>query len=89
MDEEERLIRAIESVRRDKANPWRYLTFTFVNGIAWGLGMALGMTVILGMVIYVMTRMISGMVDFPVIGEYIQELGNLIEAYSKAAPRVR
>lgn len=89
MDEEERLIQAIESVRRDKKDAWRYLTFTFINGIAWGLGMALGMTVILGLVIYILSRLISGMVDFPVIGEYIRELGRLIEAYSKAAPRIQ
>lgn len=87
--EQEKLIEAIECIRRDKKDPWRYILFTFLNGMAQGLGVALGMTLVLGFVIYFLTLFISRMVDFPVIGQYFEQLGKLIEAYSKAAPAVK
>ena len=87
--EQEKLIEAIECIRRDKKDSGRYILFTFINGIAWGLGMALGMTLVLGIVIYLLTIFISRMVDFPVIGQYFEQIGKLIEAYSKAAPTVK
>jgi len=87
--EEEKLIEAIENIRRDKKQPWRYLLFTFLNGLAQGLGMALGMTVFLGLAIYLLSGMISQMINMPVVGYYFGELGKLIEAYSKAAPKIR
>jgi len=48
-DEENRLLEAIEQVRRDKHQPWRYISFTFLNGIAQGLGIALGAIVLLAL----------------------------------------
>ena len=87
--EDEKLLQALENVRRDKHDPWRYILFTFINGMAQGLGMALGMTVVLGMVILILTSMISHMIDMPVVGYYFGELGKLIDAYSKAAPRIQ
>ena len=87
--EEEQLIEAIENIRRDKKDPWKYILFTFLNGLAQGLGVALGMTLFLGLAIYIISNVISRMIDFPVIGHYFGELGKLIETYSKATPPVR
>lgn len=89
MSEEEKLIEAIENIRRDKKDPWRYMLFTFLNGMAQGLGVALGMTLVLGLVIYFLSLFIARMVDFPVVGQYFEQIGKLIEAYSKAAPAVK
>lgn len=89
MIEEERLIRALESVRRDKHKPWRYIIFTFVNGLAYGLGIGIGMTLMLGMTIFVLTRIVANMVNIPIIGEHFHQLGIIIDAYSKQAVRVR
>ena len=50
-DEENKLIEAIEQIRRDKHQPWRYILFTFLNGMAQGLGVALGATIFLGIII--------------------------------------
>ena len=90
MDEpnEDKLIEAIEGIRRDKKDPWRYLLFTFINGIAQGLGMALGMTLVLGIVIYILTMFVSQMVNFPVVGRYFTDILNMIELYVKSAPKV-
>ncbi len=87
--EDQQLIEAIENVRRDKKDPWRYILFTFLNGLAQGLGVALGMTLFLGLAIYILSSIISRMIDFPVIGHYFGELGKLIEAYSKSTPPAR
>jgi len=84
--EEDKLLEAIESVRRDKKDPWRYIIFTFINGIAQGLGMALGMTLVLGIVIYTLSVVVARMIDFPVVGQYFGEIGKLIDAYVKSAP---
>jgi len=87
--EDEKLIEAIEYVRRDKHQPWRYILFTFFNGIAQGLGMALGMTLILGLLIFLLTKVLSQMINFPVVGYYVGELMKIIETYIKSAPKIR
>lgn len=89
MLENERLIEAIETVRRDKHQPWRYVLFTFINGIAQGLGMALGMTVVLALLIYLLTMLLSHMINFPVVGSYVGDVLKLIDANLRHAPRIR
>lgn len=89
MDEENRLIEAIEQVRRDKYQPGRYILFTFLNGVAQGLGMALGMTIVLGLVVYVLTVVLSKMIDFPVVGYYVNELMKIMDAYIKQGVRIK
>jgi hypothetical protein len=86
--EQEKLIEAIESVRRDKHDPWRYILFTLINGIAQGLGIALGMTVILGVVIFILTKMLASMVNFPVVGYYVGEIMKLLDAYVKQGAKI-
>lgn len=87
--EEEKLIEAIEQVRRDKHEPWRYIWFTFLNGVAQGLGMALGMTIVLGLVIYILTIVIARLVDFPVLGQYFSQIAQIIETYAKHGAKFR
>jgi len=87
--EEERLIQAIESVRRDKKDPWRYIFFTFLNGIAQGLGVVLGMTIVLAVVILILTNVIATMINFPVIGHYFESIGKLIDESVKSFPKTR
>ncbi len=86
--EDEKLLEAIESIRRDKHHPVRYIFFTFLNGLAQGVGMGLGLTLFLGIVIYVLSSIIANMVNFPVVGHYFEGIGQLIDAYSKSAPKI-
>lgn len=88
MDEENRLIEAIEKVRRDKHEPWRYLFFTFLNGAAQGLGFALGTTLVLALLVYILTVVLSKLVDFPVLGYYFGEISKIVDFYIKQAPKV-
>lgn len=87
--EEEKLIEAIEKIRRDKHEPWRYLFFTFINGIAQGLGIALGATIIVGIVIYLLTIVLKQMINFPVVGYYVGELMKIMDAYIRHGPKIR
>lgn len=87
MDEENRLIEAIEQVRRDKHQPWRYIGFTFLNGLAQGVGFALGTTLFLGIVIYFLTLILSHLVNTPVVGYYFSGLLNILDAYIRHAPQ--
>lgn len=93
MDEQDKLqnklVEALERVRRDSYRPWRYVLFSLLNGVAQGLGIAMGMTVVLAVVAFVLTRMLASMVDFPVIGEYVSEIAKLLDAYLKQGVRVR
>jgi hypothetical protein len=88
-DEEQKLIEAIGQLRRDQHHPWRYIWFTFLNGIAQGIGIALGTTLVLGIVIYLLTVILAQLVNFPVLGYYFGEIGKMIDVYSKQMPRVR
>ncbi len=87
--EEERLIEELGKLRRDQYHPWRYVWFTFLNGIAQGIGIALGTTMVLGIVIYIVSVILAQLVNFPVLGYYFGEIAKIIETYSKHTPRVR
>jgi hypothetical protein len=81
--EDQQLFEAIENIRRDKHEPWRYLGFTLLNGIAQGLGMALGATIVLALVIYLVTIVLTQMIDFPIVGAYVTELMKLLDTSVK------
>jgi Domain of unknown function (DUF5665) len=86
-DEENRLLEAIEQIRRDKHQPWRYVGFTFVNGIAQGLGVALGATIFLGIIIALLNLVLSHLVGFPILGYYAEELTKMLNAAVHHGPR--
>jgi len=87
--EDQQILEAIENIRRDKHEPWRYILFTFLNGIAQGLGMALGMTLVLGVLIYILTIVLTQMINFPVVGYYVGELMKILDSYVKQGARIR
>ncbi|MGB9612826.1 MAG: DUF5665 domain-containing protein [Candidatus Margulisiibacteriota bacterium] len=89
MNDEDRLVEALEKIRRDKHQPWHYVLFTFINGIAWGLGMALGMTVILAIVVYFLFIILRHLINFPLIGQYINDLIKILDAYLKQGGKIR
>lgn len=49
----------------------------FKAGVARGLGMTLGMTVVLGLLIWTLTKLVA----LPVVGEYFQEAERFVEEY--------
>lgn len=89
MEEDNQLIEAIENVRRDKHQPIRYMVFTFFNGIAQGAGFGLGVTIVFGIAILILTQIVASMVNVPIIGHYFSDLGKIIEFYGKQAGKIR
>lgn len=58
-------------------NPKRLLMVNFVGGLARGLGMAIGFTILAAILVY----FIKQLVDLPLIGKYIAQLIDIIENY--------
>ncbi len=57
----------------------RMLWLNFASGVAKGLGLTIGMTVVLGFFVWIMTML----VDLPLVGEYFQEAGDYVTAYAE------
>lgn len=57
----------------------RLMWINFKAGIAKGLGITLGMTVVLGLLIWVLTLL----VDIPIVGEYFQDARQYVTEYAE------
>ena len=57
----------------------RLMWINFKAGIAKGLGITLGMTVVLGILIWVLTLL----VDLPIVGEYFQDAKQYVTEYAE------
>lgn len=56
------------------ARPWKLFWFNFLAGLFRGLGTAVGMTVVFGLVIWVLITVLAKFIDIPIIGTYIAQL---------------
>lgn len=59
------------------SNPKKIIFMNFVAGLARGLGMGIGFTVLAGVVIY----LLRSWVNLPYIGKIIADLLNIIDGY--------
>ncbi len=60
-------------------SPWRIMWHNFLAGVFKGLGLIVGMTVVFGVLVWIL----AGLVDFPVIGQYFGELKEMLEQFSE------
>lgn len=60
-------------------SPWRIMWHNFLAGVFRGLGLIVGVTVVFATLIW----FLAGLVDFPVIGQYFEDLKNILEQYSE------
>lgn len=82
MTQIEKLSRKMDNMRVAEyvemiSNPKRVIFMNFVAGLARGLGMGIGFTVLAGIVIY----LLQSWVNLPYIGKLIAELLNIIDGY--------
>jgi len=85
----EKLSELLSRVRIDEYHPWRYMFFVFLSGIARGIGFALGMTIILAVLVFFVTKILASMVNFPLVGSYIKELLEVMQIYLKSGVKIR
>lgn len=58
-------------------NPRRLFWVNFWQGIARGFGMAIGFTILAGVVIYILQKIV--VLNTPVIGNFIAEIVNIVQ----------
>lgn len=56
-------------------NPKKLIFYNFIGGLARGLGTAIGLTLLVALLIFILRKI----VDLPLIGEYIADLLDIIE----------
>jgi len=58
-------------------SPWRLLLINFVAGVARGLGLAIGFTILGAIVIYLIREL--ALLNLPVIGKLIAEIVRMVQ----------
>lgn len=58
-------------------NPRRLFWVNFWQGVARGFGMAIGFTILAGLVIYILQKIV--VLNTPVIGSFIAEIVNIVQ----------
>lgn len=59
-------------------SPYRIMWHNFLAGVFRGLGVIVGMTVVFALLIWLLTNL----VDFPLIGQYFEELKDILESFA-------
>jgi hypothetical protein len=59
-------------------SPWRIMWINFWAGVFRGLGILIGMTVVVALLVWFLTKL----VDFPLIGEYFEQMLDAIKLYT-------
>lgn len=63
-------------------SPKKIMFRNFLAGIFRGVGVVIGMTVVVALIVWILTQL----VDFPLIGEYFQDLLDLLESAPMMTP---
>ena len=85
-----KLSRNMEKSRVDEyvglvKRPWKILGFNFAIGVVRGFGIAVGMTIVVALVMY----MVSKMVNLPIIGKFIAQIVDIVNSYLTEGPRFK
>lgn len=58
-------------------NPWRLMYVNFISGLAKGVGIAIGFTILGAVVLYFLRFLV--VLNLPVIGDFIAEIVRLVQ----------
>lgn len=58
-------------------NPWRLLWVNFLAGLARGVGMAIGGTLLFAFILYVMSKLV--VLNLPVLSDFIANIIRMVE----------
>ena len=67
--------------------PWKFFWFNFLAGLFRGFGLAVGMTVIFAVVLYLLAAILKHFIDVPVLGSFIAELVEFVNSSTKTRIR--
>ncbi len=65
-------------------SPWRIMWHNFLAGVFRGLGIIVGMTVVFAVLIW----FLASLVDFPLIGQYFEDLKIMLEQFSRVNQQI-
>ena len=65
------------------SRPWKFFWFNFLAGLFRGFGMAVGMTVIFAVVVYVLASLLSNFIQIPIIGKFVADLVDFVNTTAK------
>jgi hypothetical protein len=68
--------------------PWRYLLITFASGIARGVGIAIGLTIIAAVALFILTKILANLVTLPFIGQMLAQLVEYVNQYLKEGTKI-
>ena len=77
--EKQRAAEAMEYFIQYVSSPWRIIWVNFLAGVFRGLGALIGASIILALIIWVLTLLIS----VPLVGDYAKEVKTSITSYMK------
>ena len=94
-DLEDTLQRISDSLERSKIaeyvdllnHPWRLIYLNLIAGLARGVGLAVGFTLLSAMLIYVLTR--SFQLNLPLVGNFLGNWSGLSRNISRQNPTTR
>ena len=58
-------------------------------GIARGLGIAIGMTIIAAVVVIILTNVLSKLITLPIIGEQVAKIVTMVNEYLKEGSKLK
>lgn len=67
--------------------PWKFFWLNFIAGLFRGFGLAVGMTVIFAVALYLLAAVLKHFIDVPVLGSFIADLVDFVN--SSANTRIR
>jgi len=81
-----KLAMSMEKTRIDEyttmlSRPFRFFMLNLGAGIFRGVGMAVGMTLVAAVILFVVAKILMRMVDLPIIGMYIAEIAKFVNQY--------
>jgi len=59
-------------------NPWRLMHINFIAGVARGVGIAVGFTILGAIVLYFLRKLV--MLNLPLIGDFIAEIVRMVQS---------
>ena len=69
-------------------SPWKVILYNFLGGIARGFGLAIGITLIAAVFVIILTRVLSGLITLPFVGQQIASLVEMVNQYLKEGQKL-